>query len=375
MKIGLRALLLASALSPLMIAGQARANCTYTTTPDDGCVNALAPVPSPPPPIYASTPQLPTLLATYGTHRPHWNVAGVEYAVGVPATVRLVDPSVTPPTGCTFGGNTLSCNGDGITVKGYDFSLHGGLQLNIIGSGMVTQNKFAQAPNCKDPLLRVALTAGKTLDVNRNSFDGGGPACTSLLFGAMISGTYGDKSVMSLTYNYFTNIPTDTSQNRGPNSGAAQIIMMYNLFYRQGFSGHPDGIQYNGGNFDGSVLKFNTYYNPAGNPVAGTQPFHIEAQLTASISNSIVAYNTVMAPGTCNGGRDWPKGCSINIAIACKNDQGNGWVDSNTGFKAYGNYVDWSGAIRSLLNGGCPGSVWGTPAKNVDLKTGAALSP
>ena len=37
----------------------------------------------------AGSPQLPNLLVTYGANRPAWNVAGVDYYVGVPQGLSL----------------------------------------------------------------------------------------------------------------------------------------------------------------------------------------------------------------------------------------------------------------------------------------------
>ena len=130
----------------------------------------------------------------------------------------------------------------------------------------------------------------------------------------------------------------------------------------------------NGGNFDPIDLSCNTYYNTSPpSPGGGVQPLHIEAQLTAALGHSTVAYNTVVTPGSCNGGKDYPTGCSVNFDIACKQDSSPG-TNSNTNFAAYGNYIDASGAISALTNGyACPGTTWGTPQPNVDMTTGKAL--
>ena len=80
-----------------------------------------------------------------------------------------------------------------------------------------------------------------------------------------------------------------------------------------------------------------------------------------------MSYNTVVVPGTCKGGVNFPTGCSANFGIACKQDNGS---NSNTGFTADGNYVDWSGMIAALTNGyKCPGAAWGTKMQNIDLNT------
>jgi len=74
----------------------------------------------------AGTPQYPNLLSAYAV-RPAWNVAGVDYAVGVPAGLVLKDPTTDSlPGGCSYNSGTkgVSCSGNNITLQGYDFALH-----------------------------------------------------------------------------------------------------------------------------------------------------------------------------------------------------------------------------------------------------------
>jgi hypothetical protein len=320
------------------------------------------------------------MLKTYGSNRPKWNVAGVDYYVGVPSGAALADPSTNAPAGCTFssGSSQLACSGSNIVVKGFDFSLNGGMKLYITGSNnVVSGNKFALAPNCSDPLVYFSIDAGATLTISQNSFDGGGAACinnSKFTFGAMIfSNRYKDSSTLVLEYNYVYNTPQHVIENYGAPTKAARLVMRYNVFNEVGYTGHPDGLQLNGGKFDSSLIAFNTIYHTLNMPGAITsQPLHVESQLTSDVSNTEVSYNTVLAPGTCNGGVNYPAGCSANVVIACKNDSG---ANTNTGFKAYGNRVDWSGAIVALQNNGCTGTTWGSPAANIDLKTGSPLSP
>jgi len=334
---------------------------------DDGCKYAGA-----------GAPPYPMLLDSYGTRRPPFDVAGVDYSVGV-APGTLLDPSEEPlPAGCSYSRNIVTCQQSNTVLSGYDFSLHKGIQL-IVGGGAtnvtIRDNKFALGPNCKDPVINI--NAGGFVMFSHNSIDGNGALCGNrLVFGSLINGVYRDGATLTVDYNLFYDTPVDITDNRGPDMGAARIVNRYNLFYLQGFSGHPDGIQLNGGNFDLIDVSFNTYYNRSPpSTVGGTQPFHIEAQLTAAIRNSTVSYNTILTPGACRGGRNWPNGCAANFDIACKNDQVAGWIDSNTNFSAFGNYIDWSGAIAALFNNCGTGATWGKPTPNLDLNTGATLVP
>ena len=230
-----------------------------------------------------------------------------------------------------------------------------------VSSITITGNKFSLGTGCNDPVVNIA--AGGSVLFSHNTMDGEGPLCAgSITWGAMVNGVYAANAVLTLEYNLFYNTPQDVTDNRGPNSGAASIVERYNLFYLQGFTGHPDGIQLNGGNFNPIDVSFNTYYNSSPpNTVAGTQPFHIEAQLTAAISNSTVSYNTIVTPGSCNGGQNWPNGCTVNYDIACKSD---GTGNSNVNFIGFGNYIDlvWGNhpagqrGLRHRCDLGCSGA-------------------
>jgi hypothetical protein len=317
------------------------------------------------------------MLASYVSHRPPWDVAGVDYAVGIAPGTILDDPTTAKlPSGCSFSGTLVSCSTGDIIVSGYDFSLHGGIRLvtNSATNVYITNNKFSLSPNCTDPVIDARGTTS-TLTIMNNVFNGGGTTCSSLNYGTIINFINPNGANFIGEYNLFLSTPQDAVDARGPSSGSSTYTLKYNVFYLQGFHGHPDGTQFNGGNFNGITISFNTYYNTSPpNTVAGTQPFHVESQLTASLTNSVVAYNTMVTPGTCQGGRNWPNGCTINFDIACKQDPQ--WVDSTINFSAFANYIDWSGAIAALSNAySCPSTSWGKPTPNIDMLTGATLTP
>jgi hypothetical protein len=358
--------------------GGTSATCSTTAVTGAACPKAAAGYADGCSGAPSGTPQAPALLASYSAHRPAWDVAGVDYPVGITSGTTLKDPaSGGLPGGCTYSSPTVSCNGSNIVLNGWDFSLRGGLKLSISGSNnTVSNSKFQLYTNCSDPVLAGSVGAGASLTVTKNNFDGGGGTCTNtLVWGTMINLRGGAASVLNVTYNYFLNTPQDVLDVRGPNSGAGFVNnYQFNYFSGQGWQGHPDGYQSCGGNFNKINISFNTYYNPNGVPTQqGVQPFHVEAQCTSAITNSTVAYNTMVTPGACNGGQNYPTGCSVNYDIACKWDSGS---NSNTGFSAYGNYIDWSGAIAALSNGySCTGTTWGSPLPNIDMKTGGSLSP
>src|SRR6266542_4367378 len=113
------------------------------TTYDDGSANASA-----------GTPQEPNLLAGY-TVRPPWQVAGVDYAVG-PQSAPTKDPATISMAGVSVDTSTrtVTITGSNVTLDGYDFSLHGGYQLNVVGNNAVVQNcNFALGTNTADYLI------------------------------------------------------------------------------------------------------------------------------------------------------------------------------------------------------------------------------
>jgi hypothetical protein len=319
----------------------------------DGCSGAAA-----------GAPQFPHLLDGYAV-RPSWHVAGVDYAVGVPDGTVLKDPTTDSlPSGCSFSGSTVTCSGNDIVLQEYDFSLHSTKLLFSSGSNnTITKNNFG-GTLCVDPPIRLLDTGSIT--ITYNTMDGGGAICTSTTFGSMMHGVFISGAIVTREYNWMKNASEDFTKNAGPSSGSATIIDRYNLFDTQGWTGHPDGIQLNSGNFSNSFYSFNTYRNPnVGQPIAaGTQPVHIESQLNANVSDYTVNNNVVLTPGT-----GWE---TANIDIACK--IGNSGVNTNVGFSAYGNYIDSTGAISATSDAyGCTGTTWGTPTPNYNIVTGAVI--
>jgi hypothetical protein len=98
----------------------------------DGCLAAPAGTPD-----NITLFQHPDFFSSYATQsgqtyksRPPWNVAGVDYPVGIPKNVKLKDPATDPlPAGCsyratgnTIGGPMLTCTKGPLVLNGYDMS-------------------------------------------------------------------------------------------------------------------------------------------------------------------------------------------------------------------------------------------------------------
>lgn len=343
------------------------------------------------------TAQYPTLLNGYaaainGLHGLGCRVPGVDYRVGLIASPSLSDPTAGGlPAGATYssGAHTVTIASNNVTFTGWDMTVAGGLELQVnsgVTGTIITSNKFqVQSPNCLSP-LRFNGLAGTTT-VQYNKIDGGGAACEGLT-GGLTADVYivtaASGAIFTFQWNDQENVSSDGINISGPASGTPMTFTYkYNLMYQVGWVGnpldpnHPDGLQFAGGNVTAPVMSHNTFYNPVFvGGTAGVQPFHVEAQLTAAIVNAVVAYNEILTPGICNGGTDYPNGCSANFDIACKNDTNPpSETDSNTGFSAYGNYVVWTGAIAALTTeAGCTGATWGSPYSNYDMTTGTTLT-
>jgi hypothetical protein len=312
----------------------------------------------------AGAANAPNLLSSY-TNRPNWAVAGVDYHVGVPAGVALQDPtSAALPAGCAYASGTVTCNGSNIQLSGYDFAAHG-TQLVLNGGGTISGNSFAMT-GCQDPLVNINGT--QSVAFSANTVTGNGGQCSNLPLGTLVNAKLAAGTKLTAQYNAFSNVPQDVLDVRGPDSGSASLVDNNNFINQQGFTGHPDGLQVNGGNLSSADVSGNTYYTSQ-NTVAGTQPLHVEAQLGSSIGSTTVNNNVILTPGSCNGGSGYPNGCVANFDIACKNDPG--WSDSNTNFTANGNYIDSSGAIGATSNAyGCQNASFGAQAANVNMTAG-----
>lgn len=389
----MKARLLATLLAFVMVAC-AHAHAASTVLPqfsvitagacpdDDGSVNAPVGIANYPTLISAGNPyanNAPYKAAINGVGGLGCKVAGVDYHVGVP-NMTLLDPTTAVlPKGCalqTAKGTTpsyVNCNGN-VTVSGYDFSLHGTL-LTGNGTGVVTNNKFSFGPNCTDPVINWTgslLLMNFTIDGTA----GFGTCSLNQGFGSLLNSNPPAGGFVTIEYFSLIQVPQDGFDINQPNTGNVAVTIKWGIINREGSTGHPDGIQYCGGGsgvMTPNVIEHVTWY---GNPVlsnAGVQPIHIEAQKCSGvghIANTVVNYNTVLGQGTCQGGQNWPKGCSMNFGIACKQDD----TSTNINFSADGNYIDWTGGITALTNGyGCPSATWGTKLANIDMSNGAKL--
>jgi hypothetical protein len=215
-----------------------------TSTPNDGCQA-----------LYASglqgTVQYPNCFTTdpicVGSQtrlsRLQENQAGVDYPVGVPASMAgsLKDPATNPITNCTYnptgsaaGGPKLDCSGGAVVVHGYEFGPIGGHQAtvfkleNTVTSTDIQYNHFGADSN----------TAGSS-DLNDYAVFLGAPGSTfNLVFShntidanchpspGTCVGNYGIQMLTlgSITFDYDALLWLPFRMNAGCGSGACPTV-------------------------------------------------------------------------------------------------------------------------------------------------------
>ena len=281
-------------------------------------------------------PQLPDLLRGYAA-RPPWKVAGIDYAVGAPGTVRFKDPLSISLAGTSVDAKNhlIRVNKDNVTLDGYDFSLHGGYGVYISDGAnnvVVSHSKFVVGANNVVPIN--AMGDSGNLAVVYSTIDGGATTDNgnSNSIWALIN--YNGSGNFVAEYDLLANAPADAIDF---SNGTISASVKYNLVTSLGHGpgSHPDFVQFVGSVAHDSVIAFNTIYQPQGSgAVTGMQGIQISASKGAHLSsliNTLVFGNTIIATG--------PK-LTMSCSIAVGADDGN-VVD---GVWVHDNYLDFRGA-------------------------------
>jgi hypothetical protein len=281
---------------PLGGGGSDGASCASSFV--DGCLGA---------PVAAV--RLPTILNGYAA-RPPWKVAGVDYAVGVPAGVILKDPEAVGviPNGATINtrNHTITVMGDNVTLDSFDFGLHNGYTVIVQAAGTTVKNShFLVGINAR-PLGTVlnSNTSCRDLTLLNSEFDGANIAVSpqqGTTIGIFCSGTF------TVQYNYFHNSGGDMIDIN--NSTTAEVdVIRYNLFKDIGVNtGHEDTIQwFNSTIGSGSLVRFNTVYQTVNKPGPGNGLLvELSEGPAATMTGLDSSNNTVIslaACSTCNWG-------------------------------------------------------------------------
>jgi hypothetical protein len=260
-------------------------NVDPTVTLGDGSANAPA-----------GTPQLPNLLSGEAV-RPPWMVAGVDYAVGISAGTVLKDPTTDPlPAGCIYIANsggypTVRVSGNNVVLSGYDFSLHGGINVYIASSTNTTiTNSNFHSTSSSGVIYMDGASSGLTLTYNVMDGVGATPGAANSLLYAVGGGN------ITLQYNLFENMPAQAVSFLG----STNLVMQYNLFENGGKEApnHLNFMQFSGNNATNTVLvEYNTVYQQV--QASSGEGFQFYNNGTGSnLAGATVAYNTMVADPT-----------------------------------------------------------------------------
>ena len=295
----------------------------------------------------AGTPVLPNLLAGYAK-RPPWEVAGVDYAVGVAAGTTLLNPTTISMTGVSVNtsSHVIAITGNNVTLNGFDFGLAGGWGI-VIGSGatntVIENSNFLVGANNQVPIN--ASAGSGNLTVQGNTINGGGG--TSGVVWALIS--YSGSGTFVAKYNNFSNAPADAIDF---NSGTMTTIVEYNVFQSLGSApgSHADAVQYVGVKSTNSVIAFNTI-------TSGEEGIQLAAQNGSTLTNSTIENNVIVAKGP---------SVSISYSIAVQQASGN----TVNGVVVDSNYIDYTGSYGPFYP---PAGTNLTYSGNVNMSTGSVI--
>ena len=222
----------------------------------------------------AGAPQLPGLLSGYAV-RPAWQVAGVDYAVGVPTGMALKDPTVAAnlPAGVTIDtvNHVVNILGNNVTLNGFDFSLHGGygivIQPGTTGTTTIENCNFSMGASEPVAIMADSTNVGN-LTVVDCSFNGNQMNIPSVQPPPLGTGLgsaieYNGTGTFIAQYNYIHDMPADGIDL---GNGTVTPTIQYNVFQGLGYTpgSHPDAIQFVGDVVNNAMIAYNTIYQPQG---------------------------------------------------------------------------------------------------------------
>ncbi len=306
----------------------------------------------------AGTPEVPTLFSGDAV-RPPWQVAGVDYHVGVPSGMVLKDPSVSGnlPAGASLNGQTIIVTGNNLTLNGFDFSGGGGYGIYIepgVSGTQITNNLFVDSSPTSPIPVNIASGASNTY-VGYNTINGGG-VNGNQTFDETI---YNLGTGLTVEYNWIYDAP-----GRFVSTGAGSLVYKYNLLENGGWlSGvHLNFLQFGGGTVSNPQVDFNTLVQYQ--TIANGEGFQMYNNTTGSITNGDIGNNTMVSSSTAI--QSGAPGPAISYWIhAGSNSQ---YPSPATG-AVHDNYIDTSSAYGAFY----PGLSGFTYSNNISLMTGAQL--
>lgn len=227
--------------------------------------------------------------------RPPWEVAGVDYAVGVTPGTVLKNPAVDQlPAGCDYeidgGVPTVRVTGNNVVLNGWNFA---GVNLYITAATNTTiENCTFEATGGSTAGIIYMDFLSSGLNLLNNVINGSGPTVTSPSILYAIGG-----GNFNIQYNYFENMSAQAISILG----SANLNMKYNIFENgaEQNPNHLNFLQFAGTNAtDTAVVEFNTVYQQV--QAVGGEGFQFYNNGTGdTLASATVAYNTIIA-GTTN---------------------------------------------------------------------------
>lgn len=302
----------------------------------------------------ADAPNYPNLLAGYA-YKPGWQVAGVDYFVGVSPSKALKDPATMsiPGAEVDLANHRIVVDNSvaNVLIDGYDFSLNGGWYvLNWTNTGTLTiqNSKFAVGSNHRTPIDTYADTGNIT--ILASTFEGNFDPDTSK--SAFI--VYNGAGTLTIRNNWFKHSSGDVIDI---NSHPTNLIAEYNLFEDTGMAGaHGDLTQFLGAGPYTATIRYNTVKQAAG---LSSQGFMVEPDngaILGVINGGEIAYNTLTGAITYFTG--------VTVADLT----GPFSVHDNYYSLAEGAFGFTPGGVRGGYNDGNPGSAY---TNNVNMTDGA----
>ena len=330
----------------------------------------------------AGPPQLPTLLNSYAV-RPAWNVAGVDYAVGIPAGTVLKDATTINMAGVVVNAaaHEVHITGNNVTLSGYDFSGGGGWTVYVdSGTNATIENsKFLVGSNHQDPIF-VSAPASNVSILN-NVIDGAGLLNYQIGQGLIEGDGLGN---ITIEHNLIKNAYSENIVWGNNTVGATQnISIQYNLIQNAGLGGnqgaHGDWIQLvnsPGANTNSVRINYNTWMQTIPYAQGHTQGLSLYSANNGSdaggVQTEAVQNNTfVVTPGR-------PNGAYVNYAIIMDTSRlmGTGTIEKNyfdpSGigwYPGYGGSWAYVGNYNGSTGGPHGGAV--TSSNNINMLNGA----
>jgi hypothetical protein len=303
----------------------------------------------------SGTPQLPNLFDGYAV-RPTWDVAGVDYHVGItPGTVLRPITSIDVP-GVTLDetNHLVRITGQDVVIDGYDFS---GWTLYVQGQNVTIQNCYSNdvsgvgITGRNDGMYDGVDYTSSNLTIRNCEIDGTGQEFESQWSFINVTGT----GTTTIENNYFHDAPTHVFEF----AGTSTLLYRYNLEEDigidptgEGPSNHVNFTQMLGGQSVNSQIVYNTMVQNS-QPAGGQM-----IQVTGS--NALVANNTLIANPRDSG----EASISHMIDPGHAGDYFDGTIRDN--------YVDASGAYDLFYPSATGSNV--SVSGNINLVTGSVIN-